>query len=132
MKRIPRVLETVRLKGMEKKHPAELSGGQKQRLAIAAALAAQPDLLILDEPTSQLDPVGAEEVFSTVFQLNKELGMTILMASHAAEEMAEYADRIGLISNGSLIKVGTPNQIFSDIPLLYENALRPPQVASTF
>jgi len=132
MKRIPRVLETVRLKGMEKKHPAELSGGQKQRLAIAAALAAQPDLLILDEPTSQLDPVGAEEVFSTVFQLNKELGMTILMASHAAEEMAEYADRIGLISNGSLIKVGTPNQIFSDIPLLHENALRPPQVASTF
>ena len=132
MLRIPRVLEMVRLQGMEKKHPAELSGGQKQRLAIAAALATQPDLMILDEPTSQLDPVGAEEVFSTIFQLNKELGMTILMASHAAEEMAEYADRIGLISNGSLIKVGTPNQIFSDIPLLYENALRPPQVASTF
>jgi energy-coupling factor transport system ATP-binding protein len=132
MRRIPRVLETVRLQGMEKKHPAELSGGQKQRLAIAAALAAQPDLLILDEPTSQLDPVGAEEVFSTIYQLNKELGMTILMSSHAAEEMAEYADRIGLISNGSLIKVGTPDQIYSDIPLLENNALRPPQVASTF
>ncbi|MHB8135449.1 MAG: ABC transporter ATP-binding protein [Anaerolineaceae bacterium] len=132
LRRIPRVLETVRLQGMEKKHPAELSGGQKQRLAIAAALAAQPDLLILDEPTSQLDPVGAEEVFSTVYQLNKELGMTILMSSHAAEEMAEYADRIGLISNGSLLTVGTPDQIYSNIPLLEENALRPPQVASTF
>lgn len=132
MRRIPRVLETVRLSGMEKKHPAELSGGQKQRLAIASALAAQPDLLILDEPTSQLDPIGAEEVFSTVYELNKELGMTILMSSHAAEEMAEYADRIGLLSNGSLLAVGTPSEIYSDIPKLKENALRPPQVATTF
>jgi energy-coupling factor transport system ATP-binding protein len=98
IRRIPLVLEAVRLDGMEKKHPAELSGGQKQRLAIAAALAAQPDLLVLDEPTSQLDPVGAQEVFSTVYQLNKEMGMTILMSSHAAEEMAQYADRIGLLS----------------------------------
>lgn len=132
IKRIPRVLEAVRLEGMEKKHPAELSGGQKQRLAIAAALAAQPDLLILDEPTSQLDPVGAQEVFSTVFELNKELGMTILMSSHAAEEMGEYADRIGLLSYGKLLEVDTPDKIYSNIPLLLENSLRVPQVASTF
>ncbi len=132
MRRIPRVLEMVRLEGTEKKHPAELSGGQKQRLAIAAALAAQPDLLILDEPTSQLDPVGANEVFSTVSELNKELGMTILMCSHASEEMAEYASRIGLLSNGVLQSVGTPEEIYSDIPLLINNDLRVPQVASTF
>ncbi|HSM25134.1 MAG TPA: energy-coupling factor transporter ATPase [Anaerolineaceae bacterium] len=132
MRRIPRVLEAVRLDGMEKKHPAELSGGQKQRLAIAAALAAQPDLLVLDEPTSQLDPVGAQEVFSTVYELNKELGMTILMSSHAAEEMAEYADRIGLLSFGKLLLVDNPERVYSDIPLLLENQLRVPQVASTF
>jgi len=132
MRRISRVLEAVRLEGMEKKHPAELSGGQKQRLAIAAALAAQPDLLVLDEPTSQLDPVGAQEVFSTVYELNKELGMTILMSSHAAEEMAEYADRIGLLSFGKLLLVDTPERVYSDIPLLLENQLRAPQVASTF
>ena len=132
MRRIPRVLEAVRLEGMEKKHPAELSGGQKQRLAIAAALAAQPDLLVLDEPTSQLDPVGAQEVFSTVYELNKELGMTILMSSHAAEEMAEYADRIGLLSFGKLLLVDTPEKVYSDIPLLLKNQLRVPQVASTF
>lgn len=132
MRRIPRVLEMVRLEGTEKKHPAELSGGQKQRLAIAAALAAQPDLLILDEPTSQLDPVGSNEVFATVSELNKELGMTILMCSHASEEMAEFASQIGLLSNGVLTAVGTPEEIYSDIPLLIENDLRVPQVASTF
>ena len=65
-RRIPQVLEAVRLEGFEDKHPQELSGGQKQRLAIAAALAYRPDLLVLDEPTSQLDPVGAREVFSVV------------------------------------------------------------------
>ncbi|MGQ9492466.1 MAG: ABC transporter ATP-binding protein [Anaerolineae bacterium] len=131
-RRIPRVLEAVRLEGTEHKHPHELSGGQKQRLAIAAALAMQPDLLVLDEPTSQLDPVGAEEVFATVRELNKELGMTIVMASHAAEEMAEYADRIVLLSDGHIIAVGTPDEIYSQIELLYEHYLRPPQVSETF
>ena len=132
LRRIPLVLEAVRLEGMEKKHPSELSGGQKQRLAIAAALAAQPDLLVLDEPTSQLDPVGAQEVFSTINKLNKELGMTIFMSSHAAEEMAQYADRIGLLSEGKLISVGTPDQIYSQVDMLEQNALRPPQVSQTF
>jgi energy-coupling factor transporter ATP-binding protein EcfA2 len=130
--RIPRVLEAVRLEGTEKRHPHELSGGQKQRLAIAAALAVQPALLVLDEPTSQLDPVGAAEVFSTVRELNKELGVTILMASHAAEEMAEFADRIALISQGKIITDGTPGEIYAQVEMLEENYLRPPQVARTF
>jgi energy-coupling factor transporter ATP-binding protein EcfA2 len=130
--RIPRVLAAVRLEGTAQKHPHELSGGQKQRLAIAAALAMQPDLLVLDEPTSQLDPVGEQEVFAVVRELNQELGMTILMASHAAEQMAEYADRIALLSHGELITIGTPDEIYSQIDLLNEHDLRPPQVASTF
>ena len=132
LQKIPQVLAMVRLQGMEKKHPGELSGGQKQRLAIATALAAQPDLLVLDEPTSQLDPVGAEEVFSTVHRLNKEKGMTILMASQSAEELAQYADRIGLISQGKLIKVGMPGDIYAQVDLLQKQGLRPPQVAETF
>ncbi|MBC7233246.1 MAG: ATP-binding cassette domain-containing protein [Chloroflexi bacterium] len=130
--RIPRVLAAVRLEGTEHKHPHELSGGQKQRLAIAAALAMQPDLMVLDEPTSQLDPVGAEEVFATVRELNREVGMTIVMASHAAEEMAEYADRIVLLYDGRIIAAGTPDEIYAQIDLLYEHYLRPPQVAETF
>jgi energy-coupling factor transport system ATP-binding protein len=132
LSRIGPALKAVRLEGTEKKHPAELSGGQKQRLAIAAALAVRPDLLVLDEPTSQLDPVGATEVFATVRELNKELGMTIVIASHAAEELAEFADRILLLSNGKVAALGQPAEIFSQIDLLVENDLRPPQVASSF
>jgi energy-coupling factor transport system ATP-binding protein len=130
--RIPRVLAAVRLEGSERKHPHELSGGQKQRLAIAAALAMQPDLLVLDEPTSQLDPVGAEEVFAVVRELNRELAMTIVMTSHAAEEMAEYADRIALLSAGRLITVGKPADLYAQVDLLEQHSLRPPQVAQTF
>lgn len=132
LRRIPRVLAAVRLEGTRHKHPHELSGGQKQRLAIAAALALQPDLLILDEPTSQLDPVGAEEVFATVRELNRELGVTILMASHAAEEMAEYADRVVMLSHGELVASGAPAEIYREIEYLHAHHLRPPQVAATF
>ena len=130
--RIPRALEAVRLEGTEKKHPHELSGGQKQRLAIAAALAIQPALLILDEPTSQLDPVGAREVFATVSELNRELGVTVLLSGHAAEELAEYADRVALLVEGALLQVDTPDAIYSDIPRLLAADLRPPQVAQSF
>jgi energy-coupling factor transport system ATP-binding protein len=131
-RRIPQVLAAVRLEGMEKKAPGELSGGQKQRLAIAAALAVQPALLILDEPTSQLDPVGAREVFATLKELNRQRGMTIVMVSHAAEEMAEQADRLLLMRSGAIEAIGTPGEIYSGVERLENNALRPPQVAKTF
>ncbi|MUG97748.1 ATP-binding cassette domain-containing protein [Scytonema sp. UIC 10036] len=132
LRRIPRVLEAVRLEGCETKNPQELSGGQKQRLAIAATLALQPSLLILDEPTSQLDPIGSEEVFATVKELNQELGISIVMVSHAAEEMAQFADRLAFLSDGQLLDVGTPNEIYSRVEQLRQHNLRPPQVAQTF
>lgn len=131
-RRIPEVLAAVRLEGKETRHPAELSGGEKQRLAIAAALALRPSLLVLDEPTSQLDPVGAQEIFATARELNTELGVTIVMASHAAEEMAEHADRIGVLSHGRLVQVGTPDEVYAAVEDLYAHDLRPPQVAQTF
>ena len=130
--RIRWALAAVRLEGTERKHPHELSGGQKQRLAIAAALAPQPDLLVLDEPTSQLDSVGAQEVFATVRALRDELGVTVVMVSHAAEEMAEYANRIAVLVQGRLVTTGTPDAIYSEIDRLREWGLRPPQVASAF
>ncbi len=130
--RISHVLQVVRLDGCERKHPHELSGGQKQRLAIAAALAMQPTLLVLDEPTSQLDPVGEQEVFSVVGELNRQLGVTVLMAGHAAERLAEHATRIILLSAGELVAFGPPDEIYSQIELLNRHHLRSPQVTTTF
>ncbi|MBD2176025.1 ATP-binding cassette domain-containing protein [Pseudanabaena sp. FACHB-1998] len=132
LRRIPSVLKSVRLEGFEKKNPQDLSGGQKQRLAIAAALALQPDLLILDEPTSQLDPIGSQEVFATVRELKENLGVAIVMVSHAAEEMAEFCDRIALLSEGKLLAIGTPSEIYGQVDLLHQNKLRPPEVAQAF
>ncbi|HBC43050.1 MAG TPA: ABC transporter [Pseudanabaena sp.] len=132
LRRIPIALKSVRLEGFEKKNPQELSGGQKQRLAIAAALALQPDLLILDEPTSQLDPIGSQEVFVTVKELKENLGVSIVMVSHAAEEMAEFCDRIALLTDGRLQAIGTPAEIYAQVELLQQNKLRPPEVAHAF
>ncbi|WP_350329474.1 ABC transporter ATP-binding protein [Pseudanabaena mucicola] len=132
LRRIPIALKSVRLEGFEKKNPQELSGGQKQRLAIAAALALQPDLLILDEPTSQLDPIGSQEVFATVRELKENLGVSIAMVSHAAEEMAEFCDRIALLTDGRLQAIGTPAEIYAQVELLQQNKLRPPEVAHAF
>ena len=131
-KRIKEVLDTVRLSGLEKRHPQELSGGQKQRLAIAAALAMRPSLLVLDEPTSQLDPLGVKQIFSTLHKLNRQLGITILLTGHDAEEMAAYTDRIALLAAGELVAEGTPQEIYSRVDFLSAQQLRPPQVTRTF
>ncbi len=127
-RRIEWALATVRLAGMEEKHPTELSGGEKQRLAIAAALALQPQVLVLDEPTSQLDPLGSQEVFATVRELNARLGITVILVSHASEEVAEFVDRVALLSNGELAGLNAPSQIFAQADLLPKYAIRPPQV----
>jgi energy-coupling factor transport system ATP-binding protein len=130
--RIPRVLEMVRLENLPKRHPSELSGGQKQRLAIAAALAVQPDLLVLDEPVSQLDPQGAQDVFAVLRELNHTMGITIIISGHAAEELAESAHRLILLAKGAIVAEGTPEEIYGNVPLLEEYGVRPPQVAKTF
>jgi energy-coupling factor transport system ATP-binding protein len=131
-RRIGPALAAVRLEGLERKHPHQLSGGQKQRLAIAAALALRPDVLVLDEPTSQLDPVGADEVFSIVRELNRTQGMTIILVSHATEEVAEYADRVLLLGEGQILADGPPRTFFQNIDLLKRYDVRPPEVTSAF
>ena len=130
--RIEWALEAVRLEGLEEKHPSELSGGEKQRLAIAAALAMRPEVLVLDEPTSQLDPIGSEQVFATVQELNTRLGVTVILVSHASEELAESADRVALLAGGELIDLDTPDRIFAREDLYAKYAVRPPQVTQFF
>ncbi|MFP4344513.1 MAG: ABC transporter ATP-binding protein [Anaerolineales bacterium] len=130
--RIRWALEAVGLAGLEARHPATLSGGQKQRLAVAAALALRPDLLVLDEPTSQLDPAGVEELFAILRALHRLEGVTVVMVSHAAEALAEHADRIALLVAGELETVGTPEAIFKQSERLEAHGVRVPQVTRTW
>lgn len=127
--RIRWALEVVRLTGFEERMPTALSGGQKQRLAIAAALAMKPSILILDEATSQIDPLGVVEVLSLVKELNEKYGMTIIMTTDQSEEVARLADRVIVLDKGRLIAEGAPRQIFADTDLFKRCMIRAPQVA---
>lgn len=127
--RIRWVLDVVRLTGYEDRLPTALSGGQKQRLAIAAALAMRPSILVLDEATSQVDPLGVVEVLTLVKELNQKYGMTIVMTTDQSEEVAKLADRVLVLDKGSLVAEGTPRQIFSDTALFSRLMIRAPQVS---
>ncbi len=129
LERVSWALRAVRLRGLEERPPTSLSGGQKQRLAIAAVLAMRPEVLVLDEATSQLDPVGTSEVFSVVWELNQEYGMTVVMATHKSEEVAKFADRALILHQGRLIAQGTPQEVFEKAELLRRAGIRPPQVS---
>lgn len=93
-------------------NPFELSGGQLQRLAIASVIVLKPEIVILDEPTSQLDPQGTTEVFEAIGELKKD-GMTVIIVEHKFEKLVEYVDRIALLHNGRLIAFDEPDKIFS-------------------
>lgn len=127
-RRVKEVLRIVGLEGLEKRSPFELSGGQQQRLAIASVLAMYPKILVLDEPTSHLDPIGKDEVYWVVRRLNRERGMTIVMVDHEVEMLALCADRILVMDEGRIVLEGTPRQVFSQVDKLRELGLRIPQV----
>jgi energy-coupling factor transporter ATPase len=128
--RLTWALQVVRLEEFMERTPAALSGGQKQRLAIASVIAMRPEILVLDEPTSQLDPIGSYEVFSVVKELNEVYGMTIIMATHHSEEIAEFADRIVVFDEGRIVADDTPHKIFRQQELLQKTWIRAPQVSA--
>jgi energy-coupling factor transporter ATP-binding protein EcfA2 len=109
--------------------PSCLSGGQKQRLTIAAALAMAEKLLVLDEPASQLDPLGARETLSLIRELRTQKGLTVVMAATSGEEAAEFADKLAVLRKGKLVAFGTPRKIFADKELLALCMINPPQVS---
>ena len=125
--RVGAALGTVGLAGFEERSPMGLSGGQQQRLAIASVLAMQPKILFMDEPTSNLDPIGKEEVFELARKLNREEGMTVIVAEHEAEVLAAYADRIVVLHHGEIVMIGTPSEVFSRGAELAKIGLRVPQ-----
>jgi len=111
-RRVENIMELLRIDDIRNASPYDLSGGQMQRMVIAGTLVMQPDIIVLDEPTSQLDPQGAKEVFSAAEAL-KQQGKTIIMVEHKMEKIAQYSDRVMLLSGGSLIDFDTPQCIFS-------------------
>lgn len=111
-RRVDSALAAVNMTAYRKFSPSKLSGGQKQRIAIAGVLAMRTKIIVFDEPTAMLDPVGRREILDTAQKLNAQ-GLTIIYITHFMEEAA-VADRIFLMENGKILKIGTPREIFSD------------------
>jgi energy-coupling factor transporter ATP-binding protein EcfA2 len=126
-RRLNYVLDLVNLRADRLRHPFYLSGGQKQRVAVAASLAMEPEVLILDEATSELDPLGAEEVHNLAGSLKAE-GKTILMVEHNIDELAKHADRIVVMDHGEKVKDGPTREVLSDVDFLVDLGIYPPQV----
>ena len=118
-------LEMVRMTKFKEKEPARLSGGQKQRVAIAGMIALAPKVVILDEATSMLDPQGRYEVISTIQQLHKEKGITVISITHDLDEAAQ-ADRVLLMEGGKVNRIGKPSEIFEMGTALVDKGLDVP------
>lgn len=114
------------------KSPFELSGGQKRRVAIAGVIAMEPRVLILDEPTAGLDPVGREGILANIRDYQAAQNATVIMVSHSMEEIAANVDRLIVMNHGSVAMTGAPRQIFAHARELVEMGLDVPQVTQVF
>jgi cobalt transport protein ATP-binding subunit len=123
-RRILPALEAVGLRGFEHRDPMSLSGGEKQRLAIASVLALRPSVIVLDEPTTDLDPEGRAEVFALIRKL-REQGLSLIVIEHESEEL-RAADRIVVLREGEIAADGPPSEVFAGTGLLTECGVRPP------
>lgn len=113
-RRVDEALRVVRMSNHAESAPHMLSGGQKQRIAIAGVLAMQPKVMIFDESTAMLDPMGREEVLSTVRRINRERGITVIWITHFMEEAAQ-TDRVIVMDDGCIVMDGTPREVFSRV-----------------
>lgn len=127
-KRVDEALKAVDMYDYRLHAPYKLSGGQKQRIAIAGVLAIQPQCIVLDEPTAMLDPSGRAEVMETLFKLNREMGITVVLITHYMEE-AVQADRVVVMDSGKILTQGTPDEVFSQVELLKKHRLDVPQAS---
>ena len=124
--RVDEALKAVNVYEHRLKAPHKLSGGQKQRVAIAGIIAMQPECIVLDEPTSMLDPRGRKEVIDTIKMLNKKYGITIILITHYMEE-AVMADRVIVMDEGKVLISGKPRNVFSKVSTLKSHGLDVPQ-----
>src|ERR671939_2232025 len=131
VRRVESVLGQVRLEGFENRTPATLSGGQKQRLAIASVLAIEPRILCLDEPTTDLDPIGKLGIFEIAEDLKDRDDVTLIVVEHETEETID-ADRIIVLGEGKIVADRPAREVLRDVELLEESSVMPLQVTRFF
>jgi len=112
-KRVDWALQMTGIEELRDRAPHELSGGQQQRVAIACVLAMQPNVMVFDEPTSFLDPLGAQKIFEVINDLNKKLGVTVILVEHRLDLASKYADHVVIIDEGKMVLNGKPKEIFN-------------------
>lgn len=114
LKRVEWAMQATGILALRKKAPYELSGGQQQRAAIAGVLAMRPSVIVLDEPTSFLDPKSAEEIVAVIAKLNRELNLTTLLVEHRLDVVSRFANRVVVMDKGEVVLDGPPDEIYSD------------------
>ena len=124
-KKVDDALAAVSMSEFVTHAPHLLSGGQKQRIAIAGVIAMEPDCIVLDEATAMLDPVGRQEVLSTIYRLNREKHITVVLITHHMNE-AEQADRVLVMKSGKVAMDGAPREVFSQVEALRDMGLTVP------
>jgi energy-coupling factor transport system ATP-binding protein len=129
LRRVEWVVEALDLGRYLDRDPQSLSGGEKQLIAIASVLTMRPRVLLLDEPTSMLDHKGTRLVLETVEQLKREHGLTIIAAEHRVEWAVEVADAVAVMSDGSIVMEGSPEEVFSRVEDVERYGVRPPGAA---
>jgi len=112
-KRVDWALNLTGIYDLRERAPYELSGGQQQRVAIASVLAMQPEVVVLDEPTSFLDPLGAKKIFEVIYDLNRKLEVTVVLVEHRLDLTAKYANHIIIMDSGKIVLDGEPRKILS-------------------
>lgn len=122
-------MEVVGIKGMEKKSLHNLSDGEKKRVALASVLAMKPKVLVLDEPTAALDPRGVGKLVELLKTINRELGVTLVFATHDVDIVPLLADKVYLLSKGEMVLSGNTQEVFSEKEILRKIDLRLPRVA---
>ena len=127
VERVDRVIKLTKIEELKDKNPFELSGGQQQRVALASVIVLEPDLLVIDEPTSQLDPISTEQVFE-IINMMKEKGKTIILVEHKMDLIAQYADEIIALEDKTILKQGSKHEVFGDLSL-EDHGIMIPEIA---
>ncbi|MDD3792270.1 MAG: ATP-binding cassette domain-containing protein [Candidatus Bathyarchaeota archaeon] len=112
-KKVDLALNQTGIYDIKERSPHEISGGQQQRVAIAAVIAMSPEIIVLDEPTSFLDPLSAEKIFDVIYRLNKEQGITVILVEHRLDLTAKYTDHLIVMDRGTVRLEGDPREILS-------------------